>query len=296
MVQVTELGYIGLDISDAAAWKDYASACLALEVLDEGEADRFYLRMDNWHHRFVLHVGKGDDLAYLGWRVADAEALDEMYAVLTREGINVRRASPEEAKERFVLGLLKMTDPSGNPVEIFHSPRVDTHLPFHPGRRMHGRFVTGAEGMGHAVIKSDDPVASHRFYSLLGLKGTVGYHLQSPVGTLEPIFMHCNDRQHSIAFGIPGEKRLNHILLEYAQLDDLGMAHDIVRSRHIPVALQLGKHSNDQALSFYSATPSGWLMELGWGAMKAQAQQQYHLQDIFGHGVETAGIGLDVEL
>ena len=61
------------------------------------------------------------------------------------------------------------------------------------------------------------------------------------------------------------------------------------------MALQLGKHSNDGALTFYHATPSGWLLELGWGGGKSFDQQQYHLSDVFGHGIEASGMH-DVEL
>ncbi|MGQ0619015.1 MAG: VOC family protein [Panacagrimonas sp.] len=296
MIKVTELGYLGLNVSDAKAWRAYAAECVGFEVLDEGEADRFYLRMDNWHHRFVMHVGQQDDLAYMGWRVADAESLQKMEQQLQEARVPYCVGTSEEAAERHVLGLLKLHDPSGIPTEIFYGPRVDMHLPFHPGRRMHGRFLTGDQGLGHCLIQSKDPVASYRFYGLLGLTGSVEYHLQTPVGVAKPIFMHCNDRQHSVAFGIPSEKMLNHMMLEYADLNDLGMAHDIVRKGGIPVALQLGKHSNDQALTFYSATPSGWLMELGWGACKSSAQQQYHVLDVFGHGMEAAGMGLDLKL
>lgn len=297
MVAVTELGYLGLTVSDADAWKDYASQCIGLEVLDEGEGDRFYLRMDNWHHRFVMHVGDGDDLAYMGWRVPGEPDLHEMEALLSEKGIKYRVATSEENEERRVLGHLKLADPAGTPVEIFYGPRVDAHLPFHPGRRMHGRFVTGNAGLGHCVVAADDVRASYEFYRLLGLSGSIEYHLGSPSGTLKPLFMHCNERQHSIAFGVPcGDKKLNHMMLEYAELDDLGASHDIVRKREIPVALQLGKHANDKALTFYSLTPSGWLMELGWGGCPPEPQQSYHHLDVFGHGPEAKGVGLDVEL
>jgi 2,3-dihydroxybiphenyl 1,2-dioxygenase len=300
MVQVTELGYLGLSVSNPQAWREYAAEVVGLEVLDEGEGDRFYLRMDNWHHRFVLHVGDStatkDDLEYIGWRVRDSVALEEMEAKLRDNGIAYRVGSPEEAAERRVLGLLKLIEPSGIPTEIFYGPQVDLHLPFHPGRRMHGKFVTGSHGLGHALTFTGDPVANFKFYSVLGLAGSIEYHLQTPAGVAKPVFMHCNERQHSIAFGnLPSEKRLNHLMLEYAELDDLGAVHDIVRRRGIDVALQLGKHSNDQALTFYSVTPSGWVMELGWGD-KPATQQQYHLQDVFGHGIEASGFGLDVEL
>lgn len=298
MSKVTELAYLGFHISDAEAWREYATACVGMEILDEGEGDRFYLRMDNWHHRLTMHVGQDDDLAYAGWRVGDAAALDDMARQLDDAGIVFRVASAAEAEERHVLGLLKLEDPGGNPTEIFYGPRVETKLPFHPGRRMYGGFVTGNEGVGHCILREDDVAAAAAFYTVLGLSGGVEYKLKLPNGMVaEPYFMHCNERQHSIAFGLgPQEKRINHLMIEYQHLDDLGIAHDLIRAQKIDVALQLGKHSNDQALTFYMATPSKWLLELGWGARKVLPQQEFYTGDIFGHGPEAKGYGMDIEL
>ncbi|AKH68095.1 Glyoxalase/Bleomycin resistance protein/Dioxygenase superfamily [Spongiibacter sp. IMCC21906] len=296
MAKVTELGYMGLSISDADAWKSYATSCLGMELLESEVADTFYLRMDYWHHRIELRVGSEDDLAYLGWRVAGAAELSAMAVKLSEAGIAYKVGSSAEAKERRVLGLIKTRDPAGVPTEIFYGPQVDGHLPLYPGRRMHSGFVTDDMGMGHALVASDDPIASYKFYELLGLSGSIEYHLKTPDGVAKPIFMHCNNRQHSIAFGVPSQKLLNHFMIEYRSLDDLGMAHDIIRTKKIDVALNLGKHANDQALTFYSATPSGWLMELGWGGVVASSQQQYHENDVFGHQIEASGMGLDVEL
>lgn len=295
MAKVTELGYVGLNITDEAAWRRFATEVVGLELLDEGEGDRFYLRMDYWHHRLTLHLGDVDDLAYTGWRVADSEALDEIRAQLDAGGYKHRVATPEEAAERRVLGLLKMEDPSGNPTEVFYGPLIEMHMPFHPGRRMHGRWVTGAQGLGHVLIQSDSEAETHRFYSTLGLKGHIQYHLQTPNGMVRPHFMSCNDRQHSLAFGVNGPKRLNHMMLEYSDLNDLGKAHDLVRASNIDVSLQLGKHSNDAAMTFYFSSPSGWQLELGWGGQKSFQDQQYHLKDIWGHGIEVAGAH-DVQL
>jgi 2,3-dihydroxyethylbenzene 1,2-dioxygenase len=44
------------------------------------------------------------------------------------------------------------------------------------------------------------------------------------------------------------------------------------------------------------ANPSGWLWEIGWGARKATEQAEYYVSDVFGHGVEAKGYGLDLEL
>ena len=57
MIQVTELGYMGLGVKDLEAWKNFATSVVGFEMADEGESDRCYLRMDYLHHRLVLHAG-----------------------------------------------------------------------------------------------------------------------------------------------------------------------------------------------------------------------------------------------
>jgi 2,3-dihydroxybiphenyl 1,2-dioxygenase len=299
MAKVTELGYLGIGVSDGTAWKEYATQVVGMELLDEGEADRFYLRMDNWHHRIVVHTSGEDDLLYLGWRVAGPLELQEMEQQLREARVPYRVGNEAEAQERRVLGLLKLADPGGNPIDIFYGPQVETTLPFHPGRRMYGRFLTGDEGIGHVILREDDVAAAFKFYTnVLGMRGSIEYKLPVPGGMIaKPVFLHCNSRDHSIAFGVgPMTKRINHLMIELATIDDLGMTYDIVRSRDIPVAISLGKHSNDQAFTFYCANPSGWLWEIGWGARKATEQAEYYVSDVFGHGVETKGFGLDFEL
>ena len=299
MAKVTELGYIGIGVKDGEAWKDYATQVIGMELLDEGEDDRFYLRMDNWHHRIVVHTSGEDDLLYLGWRVAGPMELQEMEQQLKAAKVPYRVGTEAEASERRVLGVLKLADPGGNPIDIFYGPQVETQLPFHPGRRMHGRFLTGNEGIGHVIMREDDPPAAFKFYTeVLGMRGSIEYRLPVPGGMIaKPVFLHCNDRDHSIAFGVgPMQRRINHLMIEMEKFDDVGMTYEIVRNRNIPVAIGLGKHSNDQAFTFYHANPSGWLWEIGWGARKATEQAEYYVSDIFGHGVETQGYGLDLEL
>ena len=82
-----------------------------------------------------------------------------------------------EANERRVLEIMKLADPDGNPVEIFHGPLVQPSKPFHPGRRMHGRFLTGTGGVGHCIIRQRDSAAGTRFYRALGMRGGIEYKL-----------------------------------------------------------------------------------------------------------------------
>ena len=156
MIQVTELGYMGIGVKDLDAWKHFATSIVGFELADEGESDRCYLRMDYVHHRIVMHADGSDDLSYLGFRVAGADEFAQMQRQLAEAGIKFRVGSAEEAEERRVLEVIKLDDPDGNPVEIFHGPFTQFSKPFHPGRAMHGRFKTGSGGLGHCIIRERD--------------------------------------------------------------------------------------------------------------------------------------------
>ncbi|MBI3798835.1 MAG: VOC family protein [Deltaproteobacteria bacterium] len=292
MVQVTELSYMGIGVKDLEAWKSFATTIVGMELSDEGERDRCYLRMDYWHHRLVLHADGSDDLTYLGFRVAGPEEFREMQQQLSEAGVKYRVGSEEEADERHVLEVLKLTDPSGNPIEIFHGPEVQFTKPFHPGRRMHGRFNTGTGGLGHCIIREDDSAAAYRFFRVLGMRGSVEYKIRMGQHVVTPTFMHCNDRDHTVAFGIGGmNRRLNHIMIEVDNLDDVGLTYELVREHKVPVTITPGKHSNDHMYSFYFRNPSGWMFEYGWGGRPATHQSEYYVQDVYGHHPEAGGFG-----
>tara|TARA_R110002074_G_scaffold283639_2_gene455286 strand:- start:3064 stop:3966 length:903 start_codon:yes stop_codon:yes gene_type:complete len=286
MVQVTELGYMGLGVKSLAAWKDYAAKILGLEVVDEGETGRCYFRMDNWHHRFIVDEDGTDDLNFLGFRVAGLVEFREMHKHLTSNGIEVRVGSDKEAAERRVLEVMKLKDASGFPIEIFHGPQVQADKPFYPGRGMHGKFKTGDGGLGHLIQKETVGFdKTHAFYSLLGMRGGIEYRIPFP-GLDRPfdlMFMHCNTRDHTVAFGPPGEKRINHLMLEVENFDDVGLAYEIVRQSGLPITMMPGRHANDHMYSFYFMNPSGWMCEIGWGAREATHQSEYYQRDTYGH-------------
>ncbi|PZQ60218.1 MAG: 2,3-dihydroxybiphenyl 1,2-dioxygenase [Phenylobacterium zucineum] len=281
MIQVTELGYVGLGVSDMPAWRRYAAQVLGLEVVPDG--DRTWLRMDYWHHRVFLDPDAADDLSVLGFRVAGPEELHGMRRQLIEAGLTITDGTPAEAEDRHVLDLIKLVDPAGIPIEIFHGPHVQRDKPFHPGRRMHGRFVTGDGGLGHAQIRHSGVEETCAFYRQLGMRGSVEYKVPLPGGSLLIGFMHCNSRDHSLAFGMPSEKRINHLMFEVDSFDDVGEAYERVVEAGIPVLISPGRHANDEMYSFYFANPSGFMCEIGWGARPANHQSEYYARDTYGH-------------
>jgi len=296
MVQVTELGYMGLGVKDLDAWREFVSKTVGLEINEDSERDRCLLRLDYWHHRIALHQDPSDDLLYLGMRVAGPEEFVQMQKQLTDAGIKFRVGSNEEAEERHVLEILKLNDPDGTPFEIFHGPEVQFDRPFHPGRAMHGRFKTGAGGMGHCMIRERDTDAATKFFRALGMRGGVEYKVRMGTRVVPIMFMHCNERQHTFAYGLGvPHRRINHLMLEVDNLDDVGLTHDIVRRNKIPVTITPGKHSNDHMLSFYFRNPSGWMWEYGWAGRSSFEQSEYYAGDIYGHGPEAGGFAADTK-
>jgi 2,3-dihydroxybiphenyl 1,2-dioxygenase len=287
MAAVTELGYVCFGVSDLAAWRDFAGNLLGLEVFEEpGEPDRLYLRTDYWHHRIILEKNAADDLTAAGLRVAGVEEFAAMQKVLKDAGIKFEVGGRDLAASRRVLEIMRLSDPAGNPIEIFHGPRVDTYKPFLPGRRMHGRFLTGDHGgVGHMILRNAGIDKAYQFYKLLGMRGGVEYQVPAgPNGEIaEILFMHCNERDHTVAFGPPSKKSINHLMLEVENLDDVFMTHDLVQASKYPVMISLGKHANDRMFSFYVASPSGFLIEIGWGGRPATHQSEYYTRDTYGH-------------
>jgi 2,3-dihydroxybiphenyl 1,2-dioxygenase len=285
---IRQLGYLGLEVSDVARWERFAVDLLGLAPARRGDDGSLALRMDDHEQRIVLHPGPADDLAYLGFEAASEAELEQIGAALVRAGHAVSEGKPETEAARRVVRLLHVTDPSGIPVELYVGAAL-AKQPFVSAQMASG-FVTGDEGLGHAVICARDAVASERFYvELLGMR--LSDRVRLPLAkdfTLEIRFLHANARHHSIAFAsVPMPRRLHHFMLEVGSPDDVGRAHDRALAAGVPLSMGLGKHPNDGMFSFYAKTPSGFDVEIGWGGVKVDdatwSVRTYDHISVWGH-------------
>jgi biphenyl-2,3-diol 1,2-dioxygenase len=287
MSSVRQLGYLGLEVSDLERWERFAVDLLGLAPVRR-EDGSLALRMDEREQRIVLHPGPADDLAYLGFEVASEAELETLGAALVRAGFAVSEGKPETEASRRVARLLQLADPSGIPVELYCGAAL-AREPFFSSRVASG-FVTGGEGLGHAVIGATDAAASERFYcEILGLRLSDRVRLRLGADLeVEIRFLHANARHHSIAFAsIPMPRRLHHFMLEVSSLDDVGRARDRCVEADVPLSMDLGRHPNDRMLSFYAKTPSGFEVEIGHGGVKVDdATWSVHTYDhvsVWGH-------------
>ena len=289
MASVTQLGYLGIGVSDIDAWERFATETLGLQVSKDSDDGSMFLRMDEYHHRFILHPGGNDDVAYVGWQVADEHAFTELTGQLKAAGTDVIPGTQAEAEARRVVGLAKFVDPSGIPGEVYFGPPVSFDTPFKSPRPISG-FETGTMGLGHIVLTVDDYDASLHFYrDVLGMHISDFVQLNLPSGFKGTMaFFHCNPRHHTLAFmTAPSPKRLRHFMVQLKSLDDVGTTYFMAQDQGAPIARGMGRHTNDHMVSFYVRSPSGFEVEYGWGAREvdnATWQVQQHTKgSIWGH-------------
>ncbi|MGH7073297.1 MAG: VOC family protein [Stellaceae bacterium] len=257
-MELQSLGYIGIRADSIEEWAELGPNLFGLEQVERTRsALRF--RMDDRSQRIVVTAEGGTGIAYLGFEVADAAALDRLGARLDQRGTAAARFSRSLAGERHVADGIAFADPAGNRLEAFCSAEIATE-PFRPGRNISG-FRTGALGMGHVVLQTRDIEPMRRFY-----QDVLGFALSDYFLHPFPIyFLHLNPRHHSIGLLAHSENRVHHLMIETLMLDDIGQGYDLAMLEENRIATTLGRHINDQVTSFYSHTPSGFMLEYGWG-------------------------------
>jgi 2,3-dihydroxybiphenyl 1,2-dioxygenase len=252
------LGYIGLRANNVDDWLSYGTRLLGMQVADKSAAT-LALRMDDRKQRVIIHADGGQGASFLGFEAANGAALDALAAKLESHKVGVARGARTLADERHVADLIVFHDPAGNRIEVFHGAEVASDT-FTPGRAISG-FRTGPLGMGHVVItaaRSDDLIPFYR--DILGFR--LSDYFVRPV---KIHFFHLNPRHHTLGILETGTNGIHHMMVEVNFLDDVGQGYDIAQMTPDLVRQTLGRHINDHMTSFYSANPSNFLVEYGWG-------------------------------
>lgn len=284
-VAVKNLGYLGIGTRKLSDWQRFATQVLGLAV-DHAE-DRLRLRMDDRPWRFDLVDDAREDILFAGFEVADESALSALQAHLRALGYAVREGDTATAAQRCVTALIIVDDPDGLTIEIYCGAHAMPERPFVSAAGVSG-FVTGVQGLGHIALSVSSVARARRFYEE-GLGFRVSDLIDLPVkgGVLGVVFLHCNARQHTVAVApLPTSKRLLHFMIQAKSISDVGMALDRAKDANCEISLALGQHTNDEMVSFYVESPSGFDVEFGWGGRTIGPDwsvRRYAAGSIWGH-------------
>jgi 3,4-dihydroxy-9,10-secoandrosta-1,3,5(10)-triene-9,17-dione 4,5-dioxygenase len=261
MMQVQRLGYLVIESTDLDAWRRFGTEVLGMAVGKRSTDDTLHLRLDDQPFRFAVVAGGEDRLQYSGWQVANQAALEQLADDLAGRGVAVERVDAEVAKQRCVGDLVRVTDPGGAALELFCSPVMD-HDPFVSPVGVSG-FVTGPLGLGHIVMLTPTFDESLAFYAALGFKESDSMALDG----MQLKFLHCNPRHHSLALATGPRSMLAHFMVEARSIDDVGYTLDRCEANGVRIKQGLGRHSNDEMISFYAQAPARFDFEFGWGGL-----------------------------
>ncbi|WP_428484074.1 VOC family protein [Rhodopila sp.] len=257
-MEIQALGYVGIGSSDLSEWTSFASDWLGMQMIERGNTARAF-RMDDRSQRLVVDRSLPEGDRYFGFDVATAADLQSLAARLDAANVPVTWEAKALADQRFVKEVISFRDPAGNRLEAFHGAAV-ADTAFRPGRSISG-FRTGTLGMGHVVFhvrNIDDLLGFYR--DLLGFG--ISDYILTP---FRAYFMHVNGRHHSVALIETGKQDLHHLMIELFSLDDVGQGYDIALGEPERIATTLGRHPNDAVTSYYLRSPSGFMVEYGWG-------------------------------
>lgn len=291
MAELQNLAYVIVAASDLPAWRGYARDIIGAGLC-EAAGGALGLRLDDQPWRVLVEPGSDDDLTHAGWDLGSAADLDAYVAALRGRGADVREEPASLAAARHVERLFSLADPNGFRHELF-TGRTGISADggdLSPILRGPG-FVTGDLGIGHILPVSKDYDEGVRWYrEVLGLRYSDRIRQQLAPGIFaDATFFHsATGRHHSLATGsFPSPKRLNHLMLEYRDMNDVGLACDRAKRAGVPIVLELGHHPNDRMFSFYMRTPSGFGIELGHGGVVIDETnwepQLYDVMSDWGH-------------
>jgi 3,4-dihydroxy-9,10-secoandrosta-1,3,5(10)-triene-9,17-dione 4,5-dioxygenase len=267
-IDIRSMGYARVASTDLEQWKHFAGKVLGLAEGRGPDPDNLYYRIDEVFARLTVFPAEADQLSCIGWELADHPALQAAREHLSKNGIDFEEGTAEELAERRVQELVRFTDPFDNVFELFHGIAYESRPVVTPYA---ANFVTGEQGMGHVVIPVSDDVEALRFYTdVLGFRLRDSMSMPGEFVGKEPgskvwlRFLGVNPRHHSLAFlPMPNPSKCVHIMLEVDKLDDVGRALERVRKHKAPLSATLGRHMNDQMVSFYVKSPAGFDIEFG---------------------------------
>jgi len=274
---VANLGYVILEMQDPAGWAKFAKSVLGFGTAKSfGAKGAKYLRMDNAPFRYMIRKGEGDRFVAGGYQMSSKKAFEDQIKLLA-----------------------SFHDPSGNQVEIFYGRAKGES--FTPGHGIKS-FKTGKMGLGHMVLPAPENKKTIDFYRKVmgfGVSDDLTLPAFAPGMPKQRIyFMHAdNPRHHTLGlYNFPNPTGIIHLMAEMNTIDEVGMCMDRVKETGLHIFASLGRHANDEMISFYFFAPGGIGFEVGYEGKQIKDWSKFKptkskIGDLWGHEYDFPVVG-----
>ncbi len=265
-MNIAELSYVVVGTTKLDRWRTYGTEVLGMQAVDAPDGG-LYLKMDGRDFRVLIQSRETDALAVSGWSANDERSFNRIRANLEKAGVEVIPVTEADRKLRKVQNVFAFKDPEGLTHEVSWGPIAGFTKFVSP---IGTQFVTGDLGMGHVVLPAVNLEATVAFWTEVmgfGLSDLLHITLGEGVPPIRIYFLHCGaGRQHSLAYAeIAASTGCIHLMVEVDSVDEVGRALDRIDQKGVRLVTTLGRHVNDDMISFYMMTPSGFQMEYGAG-------------------------------
>lgn len=289
---IANLGYVRLEMQDPAGWAKFAKDVLGFGLAKSRDRQGTkYLRMDKAPFRYMVEKGEADRFVCAGYEMSSKKAFEDQIKAFEKAKVAVTRGDEKDAGRRAVKGFASVVDPSGNQVEIYYGREKGEA--FTPGHGIKD-FKTGKMGLGHLVIPAPENAATIKFYTKV-----MGFGVSDDL-TLPAFaegfpkqriyFMHAdNPRHHTLGlYNFPNPTGVIHLMAEMNDMDEVGACMDRVKAAGLHIFASLGRHANDEMISFYFFAPGGIGFEVGYDGKQVKDWSKYKptkskIGDLWGH-------------
>lgn len=255
---IIRVARVVMNVTDLNASRDFYVNALGF-IETEADKDSIYLRglEEHCHHCLVLKKSEQPGVHSVGYKVWEDKDLEGIEAFFKSKGLPVRW---EEAGKQKALGrTLKVTDPSGIPLEFFAAmDRVERCLQkydLYKGARI--------QRIDHVNCMVPDVEQSVAFYT-----EELGFRCSEYTATEEDrtwaAWLHRKPSVHDVAFMNGEGPRLHHV--GFWLSDPMSLIHccDVLASMGYADAIERGpgRHGLSNAFFLYIRDPDGNRLEL----------------------------------
>jgi 2,3-dihydroxy-p-cumate/2,3-dihydroxybenzoate 3,4-dioxygenase len=259
MIELRDLAYVRLGVSDLEDAQSFATKSLGLQV-GEQSTKSLYLRSDDRAHTLCYFEGDPLDQT-VAFEVADQAKLETAGSTLDSLGHSVHAGTAEECAQRKVKAFIRFKDPTGNQIELVVRPERS-------GKRYFATRDAGITGFSHVGLFTTDPLRDELFWTKV-----CNARVSDRIGDIA--LMRVNAIHHTVALAPGRGAGIHHINHQVESNDDVLRSYYCLSNQRVPIVFGPGRHPTSGARFLYFKGPDGMVFEYSVGVDEIEDEETH---------------------